>query len=192
MNWPIFVSDIAFALAAVLVIIIGLSTLKAVKHLGIGKSFWIPVSASGVLFLVGSLFTILNAVAVELNLSPMTWTDQLVHFSWVFALCFLMVSIFSYSRKVKTEARTVYYEVDSEMQPQLKPEPPKAEKKKKKKLLAKPPSLEAEKDIPSCPHYFGYLSKIPEGASVPQECLTCQRMLECRNQSILARSMHEA
>ena len=189
MNWPIFVSDIVFALAAVLVIIIGLSTLKAVKHLGIGKSFWIPVSVSGVLFLVGSLFTILNAVAVELNLSPMTWTDQIVHFSWVFALCFLTVSIFSYSRKVKTEARTVYYEVDSEMQPQLKPEPPKAEKKK---LLAKPPSLEAEKDIPSCPHHFGYLSKIPEGASVPQECLTCQRMLECRNQSILARSMHEA
>jgi len=67
-NWPIFVSDLVFALAAVLVIIIGLSTLKAVKHLGIGKSFWIPVSVSGVLFLVGSLFTILNAVAVELNL----------------------------------------------------------------------------------------------------------------------------
>jgi len=32
---------------------------------------------------------------------------------------------------------------------------------------------------PGCPHYLGYLSKRPKDASIPDECLTCRKMVEC-------------
>ena len=34
-----------------------------------------------------------------------------------------------------------------------------------------------------CPHRFGYLSGLPKGKPVPEECLVCPKMLECRNSS---------
>ena len=32
-----------------------------------------------------------------------------------------------------------------------------------------------------CPHHFGYLENLPNTQAVPQECITCQKMIECRN-----------
>jgi hypothetical protein len=32
---------------------------------------------------------------------------------------------------------------------------------------------------PGCPHYLGYLSKRPKDASIPDECLTCRKMVKC-------------
>ncbi len=31
----------------------------------------------------------------------------------------------------------------------------------------------------NCPHYFGYLKKRPRNASIPDTCLTCQKMIQC-------------
>lgn len=31
----------------------------------------------------------------------------------------------------------------------------------------------------SCPHFFGYLKKIPKNASMPDECFGCPKMVEC-------------
>jgi hypothetical protein len=30
-----------------------------------------------------------------------------------------------------------------------------------------------------CPHHFGYLSKLAPDKSVPEECLLCQKVVEC-------------
>jgi len=30
-----------------------------------------------------------------------------------------------------------------------------------------------------CPHRFGYLKTLPEDAPIPDECLTCPRMIRC-------------
>lgn len=181
-NWLIVISDILFASIATILSILGLSTSKAIRHLGIGKSFWIPVFLSSILFLVGSSARIFHNVAVGTYSSPMTInTDQIVDISWVLALCLLTCSIYNYSRKVKTEALTHYFEIDSESQPQLLREP-KGEKKTKKKL---PVKGEKDKGIPVCPHHLGYLAQIPKDASMPEECLTCPQMLECKNVSIL-------
>lgn len=30
-----------------------------------------------------------------------------------------------------------------------------------------------------CQHYFGYLKKLPKNASIPDECLTCERITQC-------------
>ena len=65
-------------------------------------------------------------------------------------------------------------------QPQMQ----KEEKKKKEEPPVKPPEKE-EKGPSRCSHQFGYLRSLPKNASVPQECLTCKKMLECRNISSL-------
>ena len=30
-----------------------------------------------------------------------------------------------------------------------------------------------------CPHQFGYLKTLPEDSSIPDECLTCSRIIQC-------------
>jgi hypothetical protein len=35
----------------------------------------------------------------------------------------------------------------------------------------------------SCPHSFGYLAKRRKKTRIPDECLACVRMLECRKPS---------
>lgn len=50
----------------------------------------------------------------------------------------------------------------------------------KEKSIVKSNTKE-RKSSSKCPHYFGYLAGLPKTKSVPQECLTCQKMLECRN-----------
>ncbi len=168
-----------FASIATVMSILGLSTSKAIRHLGIGKSFWIPVFLSSTLFLVGSIARIFHNVVVGTYSSSMViGTDQIVDISWLFALCLLTCSIYNYSRKVKTEAHTHYFEIDSESQPQLLREP-RGEKKTREKLPVR------EKGVPVCPHHLGYLAEIPKDASIPEECLTCPQMLECKNMSIL-------
>jgi hypothetical protein len=47
-----------------------------------------------------------------------------------------------------------------------------------------PPSKEekgpAEEGSPKgCGHHFGYLAHRPKDASIPQECLTCQKIVDC-------------
>jgi hypothetical protein len=39
--------------------------------------------------------------------------------------------------------------------------------------------LEKEKGNADCQHFLGYLKKRPKGKSVPDECLTCNKMIEC-------------
>jgi hypothetical protein len=31
----------------------------------------------------------------------------------------------------------------------------------------------------ACQHYFGFLSQRPKGTPIPEECLTCEKMLDC-------------
>jgi len=65
------------------------------------------------------------------------------------------------------------------------PQKEKEEKNEKDEPLVKPAEKE-EKGSSKCPHHFGYLANRPKNASIPEECLTCQKMLECRNKSSLA------
>lgn len=34
-------------------------------------------------------------------------------------------------------------------------------------------------DVWKCPHSFGHLGNLPKDASIPNECLTCPRVMEC-------------
>ena len=34
-------------------------------------------------------------------------------------------------------------------------------------------------DTPSCPHAMGYLKKRPKNSPIPENCLTCNKMIDC-------------
>jgi len=43
-----------------------------------------------------------------------------------------------------------------------------------------PPPVETEKTgVQGCPHHFGYLGKHPKNTPIPNECLTCIKIMEC-------------
>ena len=69
-----------------------------------------------------------------------------------------------------------------EVEPERLEEPEKFEEPEKleepEKEPAKPSESEEEAP-PGCPHYVGYLSKRPRGTPIPEECLTCPKMIEC-------------
>ncbi|MCW3993295.1 MAG: hypothetical protein NWE85_01855 [Candidatus Bathyarchaeota archaeon] len=42
----------------------------------------------------------------------------------------------------------------------------------------KKPLVKLENNV-KCKHFFGYLKKRPKDTAVPDECLTCSKMIEC-------------
>jgi len=57
-------------------------------------------------------------------------------------------------------------------------QPQKEEKKKKEEPPVKPPE-KGEKGPSGCPHHFGYLANRPKDVPIPQECLTCPKIVDC-------------
>ena len=52
------------------------------------------------------------------------------------------------------------------------------EQKKTEGKPAKP--LEPKEETPpECSHYLGYLSRRPPSTPIPEECLTCRKMMKC-------------
>jgi hypothetical protein len=116
MNWLIIALDILFALVAAVLGILGLGTFKSIKHLGIGKSFWMPVFLSGILFVLGSAVRIFHEFVVEYGWGVVTYTDEVVQISWLLAIGILFGSIYSYSRKVKTAIKVTTPEAQREIE----------------------------------------------------------------------------
>jgi len=63
-----------------------------------------------------------------------------------------------------------------EVEPERPEEPEMLEKPTKKPAK---PSESEEEAPPGCSHYVGYLSKRPKGTPIPEECLTCPKMIDC-------------
>lgn len=53
------------------------------------------------------------------------------------------------------------------------------EPQKTKEKPAKPPEPKEEETPPGCPHHFGYLGTRPKEGAIPEQCLTCRKMIEC-------------
>jgi hypothetical protein len=189
---------------AVALILLSLKTLQAIKHLGIGKSFWTPVAVSGFLFFFGSIVAIL----FELNFSLMPYTDEVVQISRLMALGILVVGVYSYSRKVtgnlaekfpvpvravKADAKTdeqaegtvssehvskesAHYEPAYPDVPAGPVEPP-AESIPERIIQE---TLEKEA-VQECKYRFGYLRTLPKDASIPDECFSCDKIIDCKH-----------
>jgi hypothetical protein len=59
-----------------------------------------------------------------------------------------------------------------------RPKKEEEDKKKKEEPPVKPPEKE-EKDPSECSHHFGYLANRPKDSPIPQECLTCPKIVDC-------------
>jgi len=58
------------------------------------------------------------------------------------------------------------------------PQKEKEEEKREEETPVEPPEKE-EKGPSRCAGHFGYLATRPKNAPIPQECLTCPKVLDC-------------
>jgi len=64
-------------------------------------------------------------------------------------------------------------------QPMESTETPESKEETLESIEETPPST----SLPECPHYFGYLRKLPKNLPIPDECLGCLRIVECLHSS---------
>ena len=182
----ILVFEVAFASIAAILSILSLKTLKAIRHLGVGKSFWIPVFVSGLFFFVGSIVTIFH----EVNFSLTTKTDEVVNVSRLLALAILVCGIYSYSRKVNESLAKKFsipgkeesLEIEVPIEEGLEIETPHQERRAQES-----PKTET---APECKHQFGYLRTLPRNVPIPDECLGCDKIIECKHSLVKTLESH--
>jgi hypothetical protein len=168
MNWVHLTFDIAFAIVATILSVLGYITIKAIRHLKIGKSFWLPIFVSGILFLFGSIITIFQ----EVNFSIIPNTNEAVYITQLFALCFLVISVYSYHKKIKESLTTTFAFPEKSAQESLKIGVVESESKVQDLLKTVSPE--------ECKHQFGYLQTLSRDALLPFECLSCDRLMKCK------------
>jgi hypothetical protein len=173
-NWLIIISNTAFGSISTVLFVLGWKTLKTIKYLNVGKLFWIPILLSSVLFAISSLITILNDVF--LSLAVAFEIDQIIQ---LIALCSLSVGVYSYSRTIRRNIPEKY----------IIPEDIHRQKKENSLYSPLTTSVYREKDSSSnfqkrisseCNYQLGYLGTIPANASLPEECLSCNKVMECK------------
>ena len=174
LNWLIVISNIAFCVISASLCVLGWNTLKAIKYLNVGRLFWIPILLSSVLFAVSSLITILNDAFFSLTIA-----FEIEQISQLIALCFLSVGIFSYSKIIKRNIP----------EKNIVPEDSTMQKRKNTPYSPLTTSIYHEKDASNqfqkrtsseCNHEVGYLATLPANASLPEECLSCSKVMECK------------
>ena len=75
--------------------------------------------------------------------------------------------------KPKTSARLTEI---PEMPEALPEETPRTSEVKKPET---PPPKHPKNRPPVCPHFLGYLNKIPKNTTIPSECYICPKLIEC-------------
>lgn len=174
MNWLIIISNIAFGLISASLCVLEWNTLKAIKYLNVGKLFWIPLFLSSFLFAISSLITILNDAFLSLTIA-----FEIEQISQLTALCFLSVGIYSYSKIIKRNIPGK----------NIIPEEIPMQKGKNTPYSPLTTSIYHEKDASNnfqertsseCNHQVGYLATFPTSASLPEECLSCNKVIECK------------
>jgi hypothetical protein len=174
MNWLITVSNIAFASIAALLCVLSWKTLKNIKYLNVGKSFWIPAFVSGLLFAIGSIISIINELVLSLTVAA-----EIVQITELIAFCSLSVGIYTYSKMIRKnlpdkyiiqEAKSTKNDIDAYI----------ASTRSSDKPTTALNNATVE-TFSRCNHGFGYLSTFPDNASLPEECLSCDRIMDCKH-----------
>lgn len=182
MNWLIIISNITLTSIAASLCVLSWKTMKNIRHLNVGKSFWIPVFVSSLFFAIGSIITIFNELILSL-----TSIVEIGQITELIAFCSLTVSIYSYSKTIRKNLPEKY----------IVPEANSTQNGKKEAHIAftssfdKTPLVSNNLGIETdsgCHHQLGYLRTIPAHAPLPEECLICDKITECKHSW---ESMHE-
>ena len=168
-------------LAGIAIVLSALSwkTLRKIKHLDVGKSFWIPVMLSGIFFFTGSVTAILSDLGYSF-----AYSIEFALIGRLFGLCLLVGGVYAYSRQISRnlfgEFITPAYQATVEKKAETEPSKSIIEESYEKK-----PAEEA-----NCKHKLGYLKTLPRNTPLPKECLSCRKIIECKH-SYLARKPTE-
>ena len=177
--------EVIFASIAALLGVLSITTHRSIRHLGVGKSFWIPVFVSSVFFLIGSVFAVLYEMGFSLaSLMPVPFDAvQVSQVSRILAICILFIGVYSYSRTVRT-----ILPKESPAKEKLKIQVVSVEDKKMEAPVERKRTLEERiqespktKTAPRCQHQLGYLRTLPKDTPIPDECLSCDRVIECKH-----------
>lgn len=186
--------EVVFASVAAILSILSFKTLRAIRHLGVGKSFWIPVLVSSIIFLIGSAITIFY----EIGFSLTTQTVEVVQVSRILALCILVCGIYNYSRKVKGSLKEEFSIPEQLFKERLNLESPdegnlelEASIREEKVHEGRIEKDSKKETTPECNHRLGYLRTLPKNAPIPDECLGCDRIIECKH-SLVKTSENQA
>ena len=183
--------EIVFAVTVTVLSVLSLWTHRSIRHLRVGRAFWIPVFVSSTLFLIGSVVAILSEVGISLPLIYLT-TNEFVQLTRIFAVCTLVGGIYTYSRQV----RSILPKEEPKLKPDLKVtmklgteqvEEEGAQKEPRKQK----PSIETieiqegkETETIQCKHELGYLQTLAKDAPLPDECFSCDRIIDCKHSPI--------
>ena len=88
--------------------------------------------------------------------------------------------VVSVENQTKPEQPTAPIEIEE--MPRRPIQPLEAPKVEEEALSVEPPTLPSTKPA-ECPHYYGYLKKLPKNVPIPDECLGCLRIVECLHSS---------
>ena len=101
--------EVPLAAIALILTILSYRTLRAIKHLNVGKAFWIPVLMSGIFFFSGSIIAIFSDLGFSFN-----FIVEISSVSRLLALCILLSGIYMYSRKItKNLAQTFIFPTEA-------------------------------------------------------------------------------
>ena len=165
----VLILEVPLASIAIILSVVSWKTLQAIKHLAVGKAFWIPMMLSGIFFFAGSIVAIFSDLGVWFTAST-----EVISMSRLLALSCLAGGVYAYSRKITKNL------VEKFTLPVLRTEVILDDE-----TMTSPPILihfdekPPEKDF-DCKHRLGYLRSLPRGTLIPEECEGCHRIIDCK------------
>jgi hypothetical protein len=175
MNWLIIVSNITFGLIAALLCVLSWSTVKKIKHLNVGKSFWLPVFMSSLLFAVCSIITIFNEIFFSSIIAV-----EIEQVAQLIAFCSLSIGIYSYSKMIRKNLPAKYIVPDTNSPQHENIDTYAASTRSFSRQTMTSSNLETG-TATKCNHQLGYLSTIPDNSFLLDECLSCDKVMECKH-----------
>jgi hypothetical protein len=127
-------------------------------------------------------------ILYEIGFSLPTQTVAVVQVSRILALCILVCGIYSYSRKIKGSLKEEFTIPEQLFQERRSLESPNetnlelaASIYEEKVHEARIEKRSKKEPISECKHRLGYLRTLPKNAPIPEECLGCDRIIECKH-----------
>jgi hypothetical protein len=167
--------EVPIAGIAIVLSILSWKTLRKIKHLNVGKSFWIPTMLSGIFFFIGSFTAILSDLGYSL-----AYSIEVTLISRLFGLCILLCGVYTYSRQITKNLVEKFINPTDQVLVETK-----ANTESPKSIVEKAYEKKPEEEA-SCKHEFGYLKTLQKNTPIPKECLSCHKIIECKH-SYLAR-----
>jgi len=161
--------EVPLASIAIILSVVSWKTLQAIKHLAVGKAFWIPMMLSGIFFFIGSIVAIFSDLGVSF-----TNSTDVISVSRLLALCCLAGGVYAYSRKITKNL------VEKFTIPVLQKEDNLyGETMTSPSILSQFDEKPPEKAF-DCKHRLGYLRSLPRGTLIPKECEGCNKIIDCK------------